>query len=138
MPGAVDFVRDITTVFAGRAALVTSSPKRFVTPFLDRYNLSQYFAEDLIISDDTIQAEGLEGKPSPDAYLLALQQLNATNLLVFEDTVSGVISAKKAGATVIALGFDLQSAKLLGSGELSFPPDLFVRDYDEARTSLGM
>lgn len=119
-------------------ALVTSSRARFVTPFLDRYDLAQYFPEELIISDDTIQAEGLEGKPAPDAYLLAMRRLETANILVFEDAVTGVMSAKKAGAAVVALGFNQQNARLFQSTELSHPPDFFVEDYGVARNSLGM
>jgi beta-phosphoglucomutase-like phosphatase (HAD superfamily) len=138
MPGAADFVRNVATAFAGRIALVTSSPERFVIPFLGRYDLVQYFPDELIVNDDTIQAEGLAGKPAPDAYLLAMRRLKCINMLVFEDTVSGVASAKRAGATVVALGFNQQSAKLFESGELEYPPDLFARNYDEARTLLEM
>ena len=101
-------------------------------PFLTKYNLSQYFSSDLIITGDTVQVAGLQGKPAPDPYKLAIQRLCTSSLLVFEDTIPGVASAKQAGATVVALGFDPVSAVLLTSGTLEYPPDLVVANYDEA------
>lgn len=138
MPGAIEFVRRIAALRTGRVALVTSSRLQFVTPFLERYDLARYFPGNLIISEDTVETEGLEGKPSADPYKLAMQRLRAEKLLVFEDTVPGVMSAKKAGATVIALSFDDENAKLFASNQLEFPPDMVVTDYGEAKEILGI
>jgi HAD superfamily hydrolase (TIGR01509 family) len=138
MPGAIDFVKLISTYFQGKVALVTSSPERFVLPFIKRYGLTGLFPTDLIISEDTVITLGLEGKPSPDPYILAMRRLSTKRLLVFEDTVPGVMSAKKAGATVVALGFDAQSAKLFTSDSLDYPPDAFVKDYEAAQELLNI
>jgi len=138
MPGAIDFVHRIATKFTGHMALVTSSPERFVLPFLDRYQIASYFSENLIISEDTVNQLGLEGKPAPDPYQLAMQRLHSERLLVFEDTVSGVASAKAAGATVIALAFEPNNARLLASGDLPYPPDALVHSYAAAQTLLGL
>jgi HAD superfamily hydrolase (TIGR01509 family) len=138
MPDATHFVRLISAIFMGRMALVTSSPERFVLPFLDRYDIAKYFPKDYIISEDTIIAQGLEGKPAPDPYQLAMGRLGTSNLLVFEDTVSGVASAKAAGATVIALGFEPNNTKLFKSSDLPYPPDALVSNYTEARKLLNL
>lgn len=138
MPGAADFVECIVSKFGSHLALVTSSPERFVLPFLDRYNLARYFPHDLIISEDTVMANGLKGKPAPDPYTLAMQRLDAKRLLVFEDTVSGTASAKAAGATVIALAFEPNNARLLASNEIPYPPDVLVNNYAEAKVLLGL
>ena len=44
-------------------------------------------------------------KPAPDLWLEALRRLNlpASEVLVFEDSLNGVKSAKEAGLTVIAV-----------------------------------
>lgn len=138
MPGAIDFVNTVAPRFAGRMALVTSSAERLILPFLDRYDLNRLFAEDLVITDDTITSEGLRGKPSPDPYLLAERRLGSTNMLGFEDTVPGVASLKSAGATAIALGFDTENAKAFRSGTLEYPPDALAMNYAEAKTILGI
>ncbi len=138
MPGAIEFVRAIAPLYLDRLALVTSSKERFVLSFVKRYSLDEYFPRAHIIGDDTIVAEGLDSKPSADPYLLAIKLLKATNLLVFEDTVPGVAAAKKAGATVIALGFDAPNTKLFTENNLDYPPDIFFRDYNEAKEALGI
>jgi beta-phosphoglucomutase-like phosphatase (HAD superfamily) len=138
MPGSMDFVHCIAPKFAGRTALVTSSAELFVPPFLSRHDIAQYFPENLIITEDTIVAKGLEGKPAPDPYRLAIERLGAKNLLVFEDTVSGTASAKAAGATVIALGFDVHSAQRLRSQDIPHPPDALVESFAKAKQLLGL
>jgi beta-phosphoglucomutase-like phosphatase (HAD superfamily) len=137
MPGATDFVKEVASQFVGKTALVTSSPERFIGPFFERYDIGRFFPPELVISHDTIVETGLNGKPAADPYELAMQRLNTRKLLVFEDTVSGVVSAKRAGATVVALGFEVENAKLFAT-ELEYPPDFVVRDYTEARVLLGL
>lgn len=138
MPGAIDFVRAVAPHFVGRMAIVTSSEEEFIFPFLERYDLIQYFPSDHIIGHESVIAEGLEVKPSGDPYRLAMRRLQTTNLLVFEDTVSGVASAKEAGATTIALGFDTPSRHLFKNAQLKYPPDAVVANYDGAEALLHM
>ncbi len=140
MPGAIDFVEALAPLYVGRLALVTSSEERFVLPFVERYGLGKYFADDLIIGHGAVVVEGLEDKPSPDPYILAAKRLHVdiSRLLVFEDTVPGVMAAKKAGATVLGLGFDAHNARLFAADDLPYPPDVFVHDYTEARQALGL
>lgn len=59
------------------------------------------------------------GKPSPEAYLVALSRLNVhpDSVLAIEDTAASVMSAKRAGITVIAT-----------PGELSCGQDLWQAD----------
>ena len=138
MPGAIAFVEMLASRYADRLALVTSSPGEFVGPFLERYGLAGFFRPELVISHDTVVAEGLQGKPHPDPYALAMRRLGTKKLLVFEDTSPGVAAAKRAGATVVGLGFDEHSARQFQSGGLEYPPDVFVRDYTEASEVLGL
>ncbi len=138
MPGAIDFVRAIAPYFIGKMAIVTSSEEEFIFPFIERYDLGQYFPNEHVIGHESVVAEGLDVKPSGDPYSLSMQRLRAKSLLVFEDTTSGVASAKKAGATVIALGFDTQNSYLFRNGHLEYPPDAVVATYDEAAAMLGI
>lgn len=138
MPGAIEFVQAIALHFAGKLAIVTSSEEEFIHPFLARYDLTQLFKTELVIGHESVIDEGLNVKPSGDPYALAMRRMNAQNLLVFEDTVSGVASAKKAGAFVVALAFDKQNSLLFEQGGLEFPPDVMFYSYKDAAAALGL
>lgn len=132
MPGATAFVKTIAAHFAKRLCLVTSAPEDHAQPFIDKYVLGECFPSDRVIGENIIVAEGLQCKPAADPYLLAMKRIGATHLLVFEDTVVGTAAAKKAGATVIALGSNNRHFEALSSPDLEYPPDVVVRSYDEA------
>lgn len=136
-PGATDFVKLVASHFAkGNIAFVTSSPFRHVSPFMERYGLDAIIPEDLIIDEEVIIVEGLAPKPLPDPYQLAKKRMGATNMLVFEDTLSGIESAKRAGATVVAMGFDRYNRARFEAA--AYPPDAIAMSYDEARALLDL
>ncbi|MCW8334897.1 HAD family hydrolase [Vibrio paucivorans] len=79
--------------------------------FFERLNLYKWFDFDKVAYDNG----RVRGKPHPDVYLKAAEKIkvNIDSCLVVEDAVSGVISAKSAGAAYI-IGFgDSFSSKLL-------------------------
>lgn len=138
MPGAIAFVKAIAPYFVGKMAIVTSSEEEFIYPFIERFSLEEHFPHEHIIGHESVVAEGLGVKPSGDPYKLGMRRLDAGRLLVFEDTVPGVMSAKRAGATVIALGFDAKSNELFRAGQLEYPPDAVVASYAEAAKLLNI
>lgn len=138
MSGAIEFLRRIAPLFGGHVGLVTSSAEKYFWPFADKYGLHDMFPKRYVISHDTIDTGGLRGKPYPDPYTLVMKRMGAKNLLVFEDTVPGVASAEQAGATVVALCFNEQTAHLFHEGNLPLPPHAVARDYDEAASILGL
>lgn len=138
MPGAIEFVKAIAPHFVGRLALVTSSEEEFIHPFFERYGIGALFKPELVIGHESVINEGLDVKPSGDPYTLAMRRMNIERLLVFEDTVSGVASAKRAGAFVIALAFDKQNSLLLKKGGLEFPPDMIFDSYEDAAAALQL
>ena len=63
--------------------------------YIKEFNLLRWFDIDKIVySDGTIP-----GKPAPDIYLLAAKKLNLDpkDCIVFEDAISGIEAAYKAG-----------------------------------------
>jgi beta-phosphoglucomutase-like phosphatase (HAD superfamily) len=132
MPGAIDFIKMIAPYFVGKMAIVSSSEEEFIFPFVQRYNLEKYFPKDHIIGHESVMAAGLQVKPSGDPFVLGMQRIQAKNVLVFEDTISGTAAAKKAHATVIALGFDAKNDHLFRNTKLEYPPDAVVANYAEA------
>lgn len=67
--------------------------------FFEHLHLQKWFSLDNIIYNNGTFA----GKPEPDMYLKAfdLLGLQASECIVFEDAKSGIISAKRAGASTI-------------------------------------
>ncbi|HWT75608.1 MAG TPA: HAD family phosphatase [Mobilitalea sp.] len=81
------------------AGIATSNSRELVDLIVERLNVKEYFA--------TIRTscEVAKGKPSPDIYLLAAQDLNVepSRCLVFEDVVHGVMAGKNANMKVCAV-----------------------------------
>lgn len=75
-----------------KTALGSSSTRDLVTFYLEHARLNHTF--DVIVCGD-----GMRGKPEPDIYLAALEQLKAgpQESLVLEDTCTGVLAAHRAG-----------------------------------------
>lgn len=79
--------------------LATSSSLQLVNAVMNKIETRSYF-------NSIVSAENLKyGKPHPDVYLNCASELgiNPTNCLAIEDSVNGVISAKSAGMTVVAV-----------------------------------
>lgn len=66
------------------------------------------------------------GKPDPECYLLAAEKLNVDpqDMIVFEDSVSGVKAASEAGATVVGINENTMSQVLIAAGATFVQPDL--------------
>lgn len=83
-------------------ALASSSPRVIIDATLERLGLSGTF-------DAVESAEHLPlGKPHPAIFLVAAEKLGvpATSCLVLEDSLTGVIAAKAARMTCVAVPFD--------------------------------
>jgi beta-phosphoglucomutase-like phosphatase (HAD superfamily) len=70
------------------------------------------------------------GKPFPDVFLLAAQELGVApeTCLAFEDAPVGVTAARRAGMRCAAITSTF-SAETLAASEL--PPDAAYRDFDD-------
>ena len=95
-------------------ALATSSHRgNFVLKSSHLPKVFDHFQEEHRVLGDDVRIPKGRGKPAPDIYLLALSQLNATlktqgeapihpeECLVFEDSVPGVESGRRAGMQVV-------------------------------------
>ncbi len=82
-----------------RVGLATSSSRREVDAFLDRFELAPCFDVTLSLDDVT------RPKPDPEIYLLAARHLGVAprEMLVVEDSEYGVRAAKAAGAACVAV-----------------------------------
>lgn len=80
-----------------KLAIASSNYDEVVAHNLDVLKIKDYF--DFYLSYKDVEAGKIKAKPAPDIYLLAAKkmQLPANNLLVFEDSSTGVAAASAAG-----------------------------------------
>lgn len=82
--------------------IATMSEKDNVDFYIENFQLANWFdINKIVYSDGTIL-----GKPAPDIFLKASQNIGVEpkNCIVFEDAISGIESAKRAGiGTVVAV-----------------------------------
>ena len=76
-----------------RVVVATTATKENLTNVLKALNILYMF--DIIITGDDVK----KGKPDPEVYLKALEklELNASEVVVFEDSESGIEAAHNAG-----------------------------------------
>lgn len=93
-------------------AVATGAPRGNLDFVLDGTGLRDAFAA---LVDDSMYARG---KPEPDCFLAAAERLGAApkECVVFEDAVSGVVAARRAGMRVIAVGDTGAPAALRAAG----------------------
>lgn len=99
--GALPGARDVVAAVKGRApiAVASNSPRAFVTFALVSAGLADLF--DLVYAADDVA----NPKPAPDLYLTACAGLgvNPARSVAFEDSRTGVASARAAGMYVIGV-----------------------------------
>lgn len=113
LPGVIDYLEDAQKLGL-KLAVASSSPANWVCGHLSRLELTGYF--DVICTADDVEAT----KPNPALFLLAAEKTGAqpNEVIVFEDSYNGVLAAKRAGMTVVAVpnqltaGLDLSMADL--------------------------
>ena len=113
-----DHVRDAVRYAAARVplAMCSGAARAEIEPVLEAAGLAPLF-RGIVSSDDVV-----EGKPHPEGYLKALAELldgvDASEVLVFEDTEAGIASAKAAGMKVFAKQGTLDPHRLRAADEL--------------------
>jgi beta-phosphoglucomutase-like phosphatase (HAD superfamily) len=112
-----------------RAAMVTSTPQRFIKDFIKRFAWENHF-EAVITGDEVTNS-----KPHPEIYLRALDRLkvSAPEAIAIEDSPNGVRSACSAGVRVIGLSAGSASDKSLiaaGAHEVVNGLDAVLRSID--------
>jgi HAD superfamily hydrolase (TIGR01509 family) len=97
MPGALELV-DGVRALGVPTALVSSSYRVLVDAALDTVGRERF---DVTVAGDEV----IDGKPSPEPYLLACTMLGVdpARVVILEDSISGVAAGESAGATVVAV-----------------------------------
>ena len=98
-PGAMELIKGIRQLPGLRLGLASNSPRYLVDDAIATAGLADAF--DTIVTADDVE----HPKPAPDIYLLACDRLGVAPAaaLALEDSASGVVAAKAAGLTCIAV-----------------------------------
>lgn len=127
LPGVLNLIKDLKDKNF-KLAIGSSGPPENVELVLTTLNLTQNF--DVIIT--AVEVE--KGKPEPDVFLIAAQQLklDPKNCIVIEDAPVGIEAAKRADMPVIALrtthcNVDLFDANLIVNDLRSVNIDDIIR-----------
>lgn len=123
-PGAVRYVRAVRER-AVPIGVVTSSAN--ATRVLESAGLSDVV--DALVDGRTLAAEGMRGKPAPDAFLACAEKLDvpAERVAVYEDAVSGIQAGVHGGfRPVVGIDRADQADRLREAGA-----DVVVRDLAE-------
>jgi len=110
LPGVIEILTDLKSK-GFKLAIGSSGPPENVDLLLTHLKIKDYF-------DDIITAvEVKKGKPEPDVFLIAAQNLkiNPKNCIVVEDAPVGLEAAKRAGMISIALTTTHKKEELLGA-----------------------
>jgi len=96
-PGAKELLLDLR-MHGVKTALVTMSLRRMAQQVVDAI---EFDAFDVIVAGDDV----LRGKPHPEPYLKAAEQLGfrPERCIAFEDSISGITSAEAAGTMAIGI-----------------------------------
>ena len=105
-----------------KIAMATSAPAENVELVMNKLNILKYF--DLIIDKTQVN----KGKPDPEIYLKAINRLciPAEHCIVFEDSISGIFSAREAGIKVIGVTTSHSEIELIEAGAT-----LTIADFTE-------
>ena len=126
-PGSVDYLHAAKAAGLRRAVVSASANCKDV---LEAAGISDML--EVRVDGVVARERGLPGKPAPDTFLLAAQQLDTApeNCAVFEDALAGV-EAGRAGKFGITIGVDRvgQAAALAANGA-----DIVVSDLSELLT----
>jgi HAD superfamily hydrolase (TIGR01509 family) len=109
IPGALEFI-----TFAHKShqlAIVTSSNREMAQDIVDRLNIDDKI--EVIIAAQDVRNE----KPDPEPYRVAARALGVSTkkALVFEDSLPGLLSAKRAGCAVVGVRHSLNRNQDLSS-----------------------
>ncbi|NLE98487.1 MAG: HAD family phosphatase [Propionibacterium sp.] len=97
MPGAVEAVRRMAERYP--VAIVSSSPRLLIETAADVLRIRD------VLSATVSTEEVSRGKPAPDGYLRACEELDALpgEAIAVEDAENGILSALNAGMTVVSV-----------------------------------
>lgn len=127
-PGVLEYLEEAVGLGL-RLGLATSSSCEWVTGHLARLGLDGYF-ECVRGADDVLAT-----KPGPAVYQAVLQELNLfpEEAIAIEDSLNGVLAAKRAGLFCVAVPNDITRHQALDAADLQLDSlsDMSLKDLLE-------
>lgn len=132
MPGAMELTQHFYQAGIPQAIASSSSQRPFAAKTTRYQEWIQLFHCIVLGDDPEIQ----QGKPAPDIFLTAAKRLGARpeQCLVFEDSLAGVIAAKQAGMTVVAVPDPIMDKSLFQEADEILNS---LDEFDTQRWNLG-
>ncbi|MCI9167188.1 MAG: HAD family phosphatase [Dorea sp.] len=109
-----------------KIGIATSNSREMVTDTLEALGIGELF--DSVRSACEVSA----GKPSPDVYLVAAEDLGVSpdRCLIFEDVPMGILAGKNAGMRTCAVEDEFSREQADRKRELA---DYYIQDYDDIK-----
>jgi len=111
VPGVTDLLNSLSAAGVPMA-VASSATRRRVTSTLEGLQLKSYFQ--VVVAGDEIE----KGKPDPEIFQVAAKKLEVdpARTLVFEDSINGVLGAKRAGMKCLCIGANGRYRTLMEAG----------------------
>ena len=95
IPGAIEFLNSLPR---DKWAIVTSAPRELALRRLENAGMP---LPDVMVTGESVA----NGKPNPECFLLGAKKLGveASDCLVFEDAIAGILAGEGAGASVVVI-----------------------------------
>ncbi len=137
LPGVHDYIVAAKRLHL-KTAVASSSLRSWVQEHLERLGIMNCF-DCIVCAEDVMHV-----KPDPALYLdtLIKLQVEATQAIAFEDSPNGILAAKRAGITCVAVPNLLTRQMLLDQADMSLnslsdvPLEVLLRDIDALRRGL--
>src|SRR5438067_4624219 len=132
--GAVDFVRALPPELP--KAVASSSSTSWIRTHLDHLGLAEAFGDHVYSGREHVE----HGKPAPDIYLHAAEQLGVpiADCVILEDSEVGAIGALASGARVIGLAAGRHCLDGHADALRALGVNDVANSFDEVRTLLGL
>ncbi len=113
-PGVADFLQQLSDHGIECAIVTSSNDEKMAHLWSQHPGLRRYFKA--VITDGQVT----RSKPDPEPYLKGAEALGCKpeRCIVFEDSFNGLLSGRRAGATVIGLATTNPASQLAGKADL--------------------
>lgn len=125
VPGAYEFLVDLHKNGVQTAMVTSSDDIKMESVYRSHAELKELF--DVMITADKF----IKSKPDPECFFVAMKELHAdaSNTIIFEDSMHGLKAARETGAKVIGLATTFDRSKIIDKADYIIE-DFSGKDYN--------